>query len=53
MHNLMLLASKGDVCGPMVWNYFGRKNVGLEVSPSDEKNPSIFVMTCINSTIRH
>jgi hypothetical protein len=53
MHNWMFLAAKGDVCGPMVWNYFGRKNVGLKVSPSDEESPSIFVMTCTKSTIRH
>jgi hypothetical protein len=53
MHNLMFLAGKGDVCGTMVGNYFGRKNVGLKVSPSHEESPSIFVMTCTKSAIMH
>jgi hypothetical protein len=49
----MFLAAEGDVCGPMVWNYFGRKNVCLVVGPPDIERPSIFVMTCTKSAVRH
>jgi hypothetical protein len=53
MYNLMFLAGNGDVCGPVVGNYFGREDVSLKESPSDEEHPSVFVMACTKSAFRH